>query len=66
MAATYIPGLRLAGEFCAAVVRPLLAEHFPQVPYAAALLGAGAGRGSGHGFILRVLTGDSFHSTIVQ
>jgi hypothetical protein len=33
---------------------------------AAALLGAGAGRGSGHCFILRVLTGDSFDSTLVQ
>ena len=33
---------------------------------AAALLGAGAGPGGGHGFILRVLTEDSFHSTIVQ
>jgi hypothetical protein len=42
VAATYIPGLRLAREFCAAVVRPLLAEHFPQVPYAAALLGPGS------------------------
>jgi hypothetical protein len=38
----YIPGLRLACEFCAAVVRPLLEEHFPQVPYAAALLGPGS------------------------
>jgi hypothetical protein len=42
VAAVYIPGLRLAREFCAAVVRPLLEEHFPQVPYAAALLGAGS------------------------
>lgn len=42
MAPKYIPGLRLAREFCAAVVRPLLAEHFPQVPYAAALLGPGS------------------------
>jgi len=33
---------------------------------AAALLGTGAGPGCGHGFILRVLTGGSFHSTIVQ
>jgi predicted N-acetyltransferase YhbS len=39
---TYIPGLQLAGEFYAAVVRPLLEEHFPQVPYAAALLGPGS------------------------
>ena len=42
MAVTYIPGLQLAREFCAAVVRPLLAEHFGQVPYAAALLGPGS------------------------
>ena len=32
----FIPGLRLAGEFYAAVVRPLLAEQFPRVRYAAA------------------------------
>jgi hypothetical protein len=38
----YIPGLQLAREFYADVVRPLLAEHFPQVPYAAALLGPGS------------------------
>jgi hypothetical protein len=38
----FIPGLRLAREFCTAVVRPLLAEQFPQVSYAAALLGPGA------------------------
>ena len=42
MAPAYIPGLQLAREFCAAVVRPLLEEHFPQVPYAAALLGPGS------------------------
>ena len=42
MAPTYIPGLQLAREFYAAVVRPLLEEHFPQVPYAAALLGPGS------------------------
>lgn len=38
----FIPGLRLAREFYAAVVRPLLAECFPDVPYAAALLGPGS------------------------
>jgi uncharacterized protein DUF4037 len=37
-----IPGLRLAREFYAAVVRPLLAERFPHMPYAAALLGPGS------------------------
>jgi len=42
VAPAYIPGLQLAREFCAAVVRPLLEEHFPQVPYAAALLGPGS------------------------
>jgi hypothetical protein len=42
VAPTYIPGLQLAREFYAAVVRPLLAAHFPQVPYAAALLGPGS------------------------
>jgi predicted N-acetyltransferase YhbS len=42
VAPTYIPGLQLAREFYAAVVRPLLEEHFPQVPYAAALLGPGS------------------------
>jgi hypothetical protein len=36
------PGLRLAREFYAALVRPLLEEHFPRLPYAAALLGPGS------------------------
>jgi hypothetical protein len=38
----YIPGLQLAREFYAGVVGPLLEECFPQVPYAAALLGPGS------------------------
>jgi hypothetical protein len=38
----FIPGLRLAREFYAAAVHPLLAERFPEVPYAAALLGPGS------------------------
>ena len=42
MAPAHIPGLQLAREFCAAVVRPLLEERFPRVPYAAALLGPGS------------------------
>jgi Domain of unknown function (DUF4037) len=42
VAPTYVPGLQLAREFYAAVVRPLLQEHFPQLPYAAALLGPGS------------------------
>ena len=37
-----MPGLRLAGEFYAAVVRPLLDEAFPGLRYAAALIGAGS------------------------
>jgi hypothetical protein len=35
-------GLQLAREFYAAVVRPLLSEHFPTMPYAAALVGPGS------------------------
>jgi Domain of unknown function (DUF4037) len=38
----FVPGLRLAREFYAIVVRPLLEEQFPEVPYAAALLGPGS------------------------
>lgn len=38
----YVPGLQLAREFYVAVVRPLLSGYFPQVPYAAALLGPGS------------------------
>lgn len=37
-----MPGLQLAREFYAAAVRPLLAERFPRLPYAAALLGPGS------------------------
>ncbi len=42
MPAPFIPGLELAGAFFAEVVRPLLAEAFPQLPHAAALLGSGS------------------------
>jgi hypothetical protein len=42
VAPAYLPGLQLAREFYAAVVRPLLDEDFPQVRYAAALLGPGS------------------------
>ena len=42
MAPEFVPGLRLAREFCGAVVRPLLAERFPRLQYAAALLGPGS------------------------
>jgi hypothetical protein len=38
----FVPGLRLAGEFHAAVVRPLLDQAFPGLRYAAALIGAGS------------------------
>jgi hypothetical protein len=39
---TFIPGLRLAGEFYAEAVRPLLEAEFPTLRYAAALLGPGS------------------------
>ncbi len=42
MTAAFVPGLQLAREFYAAAVRPLLEERFPQVPYAAALIGPGS------------------------
>ena len=38
----FVPGLRLAGEFYAEVVRPLLDQAFPGLRYAAALLGPGS------------------------
>jgi hypothetical protein len=42
VAPEFVPGLQLARGFYATVVRPLLEEQFPQVPYAAALLGPGS------------------------
>jgi len=42
VAPEYTPGLRLAREFYGAVVRPLMEEHFPRMPYAAALIGPGS------------------------
>ena len=39
---TFIPGLRLAGEFYAEAVRPLLDAEFPALRYTAALLGPGS------------------------
>lgn len=42
MAPEFAPGLRLAREFYATVVRPLLEEQFSPVPYAAALIGPGS------------------------
>jgi hypothetical protein len=41
-APAFVPGLRLAREFYAAEVAPLLAGQFPGVPYAAALIGRGS------------------------
>ena len=38
----FVPGLQLAREFYVEAVHPLLAEHFPQVRYAAGLLGPGS------------------------
>jgi hypothetical protein len=38
----FVPGLELARDFCADAVRPLLREQFPQLEYAAALLGPGS------------------------
>jgi hypothetical protein len=42
VAPDFVPGLQLAREFYAIVVRPLLEEQFSRVPYAAALLGPGS------------------------
>jgi len=42
MGATFLPGLELAGQFYADVVRPLLGEQFPGLRYSAALLGPGS------------------------
>jgi hypothetical protein len=42
MAGPFVPGLQLAREFYAAEVRPLLAAYFPEMPYAAALIGPGS------------------------
>jgi Domain of unknown function (DUF4037) len=42
VALEFVPGLQLAREFYATVVRPLLEEQFSQLPYAAALLGPGS------------------------
>ncbi|HET6188283.1 MAG TPA: DUF4037 domain-containing protein [Trebonia sp.] len=42
MAPDFVPGLRLAREFYATSVRPLLESQFPGLAYAAALLGPGS------------------------
>lgn len=38
----FLPGLKLGEAFYREVVRPLLDEHFPGLPHAAALLGSGS------------------------
>ena len=42
MAPAFIPGLQLARDFYADVIGPLLAERFPGLAYAAALIGPGS------------------------
>ena len=42
MGTAFLPGLELAGQFYADVVRPLLDEQFPGLCYSAALLGPGS------------------------
>ena len=42
MTPSFVPGLDLARDFYADVVRPLLQEEFPGLDYAAALLGPGS------------------------
>ena len=42
MTADFVPGLQLAREFYASSVRPLLEDQFPELPYAAALIGPGS------------------------
>src|SRR5579862_2809327 len=42
VAARFIAGVQLAGEFYAEVVRPLLAERYPDLRYSAALVGWGS------------------------
>ena len=42
VAGRFVPGLRLAGEFYAETVRPLLDAEFPGLGYAAALIGPGS------------------------
>jgi hypothetical protein len=68
VAATFVPGLQLARELYTAEVRPLLDSQFPQVPYAACLVGPGSevagfdtGRSTDHdwGPRLQVFVSDS-------
>ena len=38
----FVPGLTVAGDFFAEVVRPILTTHFPALEYGAALIGPGS------------------------
>ena len=38
----FIPGLKLSGLFYEEIVGPLWEEHFPQIPYSAAIIGSGS------------------------
>jgi hypothetical protein len=38
----FIPGLELSRRFYGEIVRPILAAHFPALPYAAGLIGSGS------------------------
>lgn len=42
MGEPFLPGLKLSGAFYWEAVRPLLDEHFPRLPHAAALIGSGS------------------------
>ena len=39
---TFIPGLKLSQYLYEEAVRPILENHFPGLPYSAALIGAGS------------------------
>jgi hypothetical protein len=39
---SFIPGLELSRRFYEEIVRPILAAHFPALPYAAGLIGSGS------------------------
>lgn len=42
MRSPFVPGIELCGRFYREAVRPILDAHFPQLPHAAALVGAGS------------------------
>ena len=39
---SFLPGLELCRRFYAEIVRPLIEQHFPDLPYAAARIGPGS------------------------